>query len=53
MKEIFAGILGVVISIVASWFITLKIDKTINWSWFCVLSPIWIPLVLVIILILT
>ena len=31
-------------------FIVLKLCKVINWSWWWVLSPFWIPLVLAIIL---
>ena len=30
-------------------FIILKLCKIITWSWWWVLSPIWIPLILVII----
>ena len=30
-------------------FITLKLTNVINWSWWAVLSPIWIQLVLIII----
>ena len=30
-------------------FITLKLTDVINWSWWVVLSPIWIQLVLIII----
>ena len=30
-------------------FITLKFTDVINWSWWAVLSPIWIQLVLIII----
>lgn len=30
-------------------FITLKLIDVINWSWWAVLSPIWIQLVLIII----
>ena len=29
-------------------FITLKLTDVINWSWWAVLSPIWIQLVLII-----
>lgn len=29
-------------------FIVLKLTKYIDWSWWWVLSPIWIPVVLVI-----
>ena len=32
----FCGLLAIV-------FITLKLIGIINWSWFWVLSPIWIP----------
>jgi fatty acid desaturase len=37
----FTGLLTIV-------FITLKLIGTINWSWWWVLSPIWIPASLVI-----
>jgi hypothetical protein len=30
-------------------FITLKLTDVINWSWWAVLSPIWVQLVLIII----
>ena len=32
-------------------FIVLKLTKVINWSWWWVLSPVWIGLALVILLI--
>lgn len=32
-------------------FIVLKLLKVISWSWLWVLSPIWIPLVIVILII--
>ena len=35
----FCGALGIV-------FITLKLLKVIDWSWWWVLSPIWIPVVI-------
>jgi hypothetical protein len=41
----FGGVLAIV-------FIVLKLVGVINWSWVWVLSPIWIPMMLVIILIL-
>jgi hypothetical protein len=37
----FGGLLAIV-------FITLKLTGYINWSWIWVLSPIWIPILLVI-----
>lgn len=30
-------------------FIILKLLRVINWSWFWVLAPIWIPLALIIV----
>ncbi|MPS73973.1 MAG: hypothetical protein E2590_12635 [Chryseobacterium sp.] len=39
----FPGLLAVV-------FITLKLCKVINWSWIWVLSPLWIPLLIVILI---
>ncbi len=32
----FAGLLGIV-------FIVLKLCHVIEWSWWCVLAPFWIP----------
>ena len=37
----FAGLLAIV-------FIVLKLTKIITWSWWWVLSPIWIPILVVI-----
>jgi len=37
----FTGLLTIV-------FIVLKLTKIITWSWWWVLSPIWIPILLVI-----
>ncbi len=31
-------------------FIVLKLTNVINWSWWWVLSPFWIPVVIVIVL---
>jgi hypothetical protein len=31
-------------------FIVLKLCKVIDWSWWWVLSPIWIPIALIVIL---
>jgi hypothetical protein len=39
----FGGLLAVV-------FITLKLTDYIDWSWWWVLSPIWIPIVLVLVI---
>ena len=32
-------------------FITLKLTENIDWSWWWVLAPFWIPVVLVIVII--
>jgi hypothetical protein len=42
----FAGLLTIV-------FITLKLTNYIDWSWWWVLAPLWIPIVLVLLFILT
>ena len=34
-------------------FITLKLTGYIDWSWWWVLAPLWIPIVLVLLFILT
>ena len=39
----FCGLLTIV-------FIVLKLTKVITWSWWWVLSPIWIPIALAVIL---
>ena len=41
----FSGLLGLL-------FITLKLCGVINWSWWWVLAPLWIPIALVIIIML-
>ena len=41
----FFGLLGIV-------FITLKLIGTIDWPWIWVLSPLWIPIALVIFILL-
>ena len=41
----FTGLLAIV-------FITLKLTNYIDWSWWWVLSPLWIPFTLAIVLIL-
>lgn len=38
----FCGLLQIV-------FITLKLLKVINWSWWWVLAPIWIPIAIVVV----
>lgn len=39
----FCGLLTIV-------FITLKLTHTIDWSWWWVLSPLWIPFALVVLI---
>ena len=38
----FCGLLGIV-------FIVLKLIGVISWNWLCVLSPIWIPVIVMIV----
>ena len=38
------------ISILTLIFIVLKLTNNINWSWICVLSPIWISISLIVII---
>lgn len=38
------------LSILTLIFITLKLTDEIGWSWWWVLSPIWIPLVIMLLL---
>ena len=40
----FAGILFIV-------FLVLKLTKVINWSWWWIFAPLWIPVVLVVLII--
>ena len=39
-------------SLLAVLFIGLKLLKVIDWSWWWVLSPIWIPLILTVLIVL-
>ncbi len=38
------------ISLLVLVFITLKLTGTINWSWWWVLSPIWVPVAFIVLL---
>lgn len=40
-----------IISILGITFIILKLTGTIDWSWWWVLSPFWIPLAIILVLI--
>lgn len=44
----FSGLLTTLLTVL---FIGLKLTNYINWSWWWVLAPLWIPIVLVILLI--
>jgi hypothetical protein len=37
-------------SVLALIFITLKLTKTIDWSWWWVLAPFWLPIALFLII---
>lgn len=41
----FTGLLALV-------FITLKLCGVINWSWWWVLAPLWIPFILIVLIVL-
>lgn len=45
----FSGLLTTLLTVL---FIGLKLTNYIDWSWWWVLSPLWIPTVLIILLIL-
>ena len=49
MKEKTSGGVGFV-GLLTIVFITLKLLKVISWSWWWVLSPIWIDIILAIVL---
>lgn len=49
MKEKASGGVGFV-GLLTIVFITLKLLKVIEWSWWWVLSPIWIDIILAIVL---
>ena len=40
-----------IISILGITFIILKLTGTIDWSWWWVLAPFWIPLAIILVLI--
>lgn len=48
--KIQGGSLGTTLLLIA--FIVLKLTNVISWSWWWVLSPLWIPVALTIIIIL-
>jgi hypothetical protein len=50
MKNNSSGGLGLA-SVLTIVFVVLKLVGTINWSWWWVLSPLWIDLILTILLI--
>lgn len=45
----FSGLLTTLLTVL---FVGLRLTNYINWSWWWVLSPLWIPMVLIILLIL-
>ena len=44
----FSGLLTTLLTVL---FVGLKLTNYINWSWWWVLSPLWIPLVLILLVI--
>lgn len=41
---------GYVTTLVLITLIILKLTNTINWSWWAVFSPLWVPILLLIVL---
>jgi len=41
------GVLGILLIV----FVVLKLCKLIDWSWWWVLSPLWLPFVIVILIV--
>jgi hypothetical protein len=52
MKDISIRFSGLLTTLLTVLFIGLKLTNYINWSWLWVLSPLWIPMVLIILLVL-
>ena len=48
MKPDYSFIQANILSLLLTVFIVLKLTDKIDWSWWWVLSPIWIPIVAVI-----
>ena len=45
-----ASVCGGIIWLLGILFLILKLTNVINWSWWWVLSPIWIPMTLAVLL---
>ena len=50
MKPGYSLIQANILSLLLTVFIVLKLTDKIDWSWWCVLSPIWIPMALILFL---
>ena len=50
-KSVNVNISGLFTTLLAIAFIVLKLCHVIEWSWLWVLSPLWIPLALVIVIV--
>lgn len=51
MKDISIRFSGLLTTLLTILFVGLKLTNHIDWSWWWVLSPMWIPIVLIILLI--
>ena len=49
-KEIYSGGIGFC-GLLTITFVVLKIMGVISWHWFWVISPLWLPLLLVIVIV--
>lgn len=50
MSKDIATIIGKLLQAIAFIFIILKLDNTIDWSWWWVTAPLWIPFALIFVL---
>ena len=48
-KEIIIKRTGAIMHILFIAFLVFKLTKVINWSWWWVTSPLWIPIIFVIV----
>ena len=51
MKDISIRFSGLLTTLLTVLFVGLKLTNYIDWSWWWVLSPLWIPVVFIILLI--
>lgn len=50
MKDVSIRFSGLLTTLLTVLFIGLKLTNYINWSWWWVLAPMWVPVVIVILI---